>query len=318
MQLVLLGAFLTVALWSSTVLAHLQDAAAGAGLAWNLDPLLIVSLAVGAGFYLLGLCRTWLRAGTSAISRGQAAAFAAGMLALVGALVSPIDALSAQLSWVHMVQHTTLMVIAAPLLVISHPGLVMLWALPLGLRQKIGGWGRHFENRYPDWYWLWQPLAMWNVYAIGLWLWHIPWLYEAALGNRWVHDLQHFTFLITSYFFWRVLLDPISRLQVSRGLGVIYLFTTSLHATGLGVLMALSPRVWYPAYEAKTPLWNLSALEDQQLAGLIMWMPACMVYALAAAVLFALWLAEPARRGELKNSLPMGEDLREDDSQTAR
>jgi putative membrane protein len=219
-----------------------------------------------------------------------------------GALVSPIDSLSAELSWVHMVQHMILMMVAAPLLVLGHPGFVALWALPLSWRQKIGGWGRDFDNRYPDWYALWQPLATWSLYAIGLWIWHIPWLYQSGLQNRWTHDLQHLTFLITSWLFWRVLLDPSSRVRLSRGLGVIYLFTTSLHATALGVFMALSPRVWYPAYEATTSVWNLSALEDQQLAGLIMWMPACMVYAVAAAALFALWLEEPEQRGGVKSS----------------
>lgn len=311
MRLVQLAALSLPAVWSSPALAHIRDhPSAGSALAWNLDWLLILSLTAGTGLYLSGLCRIWRRAGsTSGVSRGQAAAFGAGMLALVAALASPIDTLSAELSWVHMVQHTTLMMIAAPLLVLGHPGLVTLWALPLPWRQTIGGWGRRFENFHPDWYWLWQPLAVWNLYAAGLWIWHIPWLYQAALESRWLHDLQHLTFLITSYLFWRVLLYPVKRLRLSRGLAVIYLFTTSLHATALGVLMALSPQVWYPAYEATTSLWNLSPLEDQQLAGLIMWMPACMVYAVAAAALFALWLEEPARQIRLKGTLPLAEGV---------
>jgi cytochrome c oxidase assembly factor CtaG len=102
-------------------------------------------------------------------------------------------------------------------------------------------------------------------------------------------------FFVTSCLFWRVLLDPLSRLRMNQGAGVIYLFLTSLHATILGVFMALSPRVWYSDYVPRTGRWNLTPLEDQQLAGLIMWMPACMIYAAVAAVIFALWVRDMGR-----------------------
>jgi putative membrane protein len=153
------------------------------------------------------------------------------------------------------------------------------------------GW-RRVEWIRARWYWLWQPLIMCGLYAAVLWVWHLPVLYEAALRNRWIHEIQHLMFFIVACMFWRVLIDPLARLRLSYGAGVIYLFATSLHATVLGVFLALAPRPWYGDYIGRTEAWNLSALEDQQLAGLIMWMPACMIYALAAAGIFALWLRE--------------------------
>ena len=125
-------------------------------------------------------------------------------------------------------------------------------------------------------------------------MWHVPVLYEAALHSELVHDLQHLMFFVVACLFWRVLVDPLSRLRLSPGLGVVYLFATSLHATFLGVFMALAPTPWYGFYESTTAAWNLTALEDQQVAGLIMWMPMCMIYAFAAAIIMGLWLRDDA------------------------
>jgi putative membrane protein len=263
---------------------------------WTWSPLVLSNLFLVAGVYGRGLYNLWSKTGIGrVISTRQAVLFGSGWLALFIALISPLDALSDELSAAHMVQHMTLMNVAAPLLVLGAPGVVLLWALPLRWRSVVGRWYRAPEHWQSAWYLLWQPVLMWSLYAFTLWIWHLPALYEAALRNELFHDFQHFTFLIASALFWRVLLDPVSRLRLGRGVAVLYLFTTSLHATVLGVFMALAPRVWYIEYVGRTEVWKLSPLEDQQLAGLIMWMPACMIYAVVAAVVFAIWLEEKPR-----------------------
>lgn len=282
LPLILLGA-------ATPALAH--DAAHPSSSLWNLDPLLLATLLLTATLYTLGLRRLWRAAGRGrGISQRQAAAFAASIALLLVALVSPIDGLSDQLNWVHMVQHMTIMMLAAPLFVLGSPALAALWALPLHARRRVGGVLRGAAAHRVRRYLLWQPVALWALFAFTLWVWHLPTLYEAALRHPRLHDLQHIAFFLSSCLFWRVLLDPLSRLRLSPALGVLYLFTTSLHATFLGVFMALAPRAWYRTYESTAPAWNLSAVEDQQLAGFIMWMPACMVYAIVAAVTFGLWL----------------------------
>lgn len=260
---------------------------------WNMDPPTLLSLALISGLYAAGLRRMWRRAGHGrGISRGQAAAFAASIVALVIALISPLDPLSDQLSSVHMVQHMLLMMVAAPLFILGSPLLATLWAMPSRLRvpglralRRSGAWR-------PTRYLLWQPLLLWVIYAFTLWVWHLPALYQAALRVRLVHEVQHVTFFVASCLFWRVLLDPINRRTLVRGAAVLYLFTTSLHATVLGVFMALAPMPWYSDYVGRTQAWNLTPLEDQQFAGLIMWMPACLIYAVAAAALFVIWVKE--------------------------
>jgi putative membrane protein len=276
--------------------AHGSDADTPLLLWWTWHTGIIVTLGALSVVYAAGLRRLWRSAGVGhGVGRRHAWSFAAAMAALVIALLSPVDPLSDELGWMHMVQHKILMMIAAPLFVLGAPATVMLWALPLAQRQRLGRWMRFFDTRRLRGYLLWQPLLAWGLYAVILWIWHLPPLYEAALANSYVHDLQHIMFFAASCLFWRILLDPLSRLRLNPALGVIYLFTASLQATVLGIFMAIAPRVWYPWYEDRTGAWGVSAIEDQQLAGFIMWMPACLVYAIAAALIFGLWLrAKPA------------------------
>lgn len=270
-----------------------DDGHAGWWARWNWDGITIASLGVLTGVYGVGLARLWRSAGPDrGVSRWQAASFTAAMASLVVALISPLDPMSDELQSAHMVQHMVLMMVAAPLFVMGAPALVMLWALPRAVRQAAGRWLGGLGAWRPPWYLLWQPVLLFGLFALALWVWHLPGLYEAALRSRPVHELQHIMFFVASCLFWRVLLDPLSRLRMNVGAGVVYLFLTSLHATFLGVFMALSPRVWYDDYVSRTAAWGLTPLEDQQLAGLVMWMPACMVYAVVAAVIFALWMRE--------------------------
>jgi len=267
--------------------------------AWHADWLVLSNLALMAGLYAFGLRRMWRRTGTGrGVKTWRAYAFAGALLTTAIALLSPVDALSDDLSWVHMLQHLILMAIAAPLLVLGYPELVFLWVLPLRARRALGTWPQHSRIVGFLWRASWNPLWIWTIHALTIWVWHIPVLYELALNDPLVHDIEHLTFFVAAVLFWRVIIDPRSSLRLNPGLGVLYLFTTSLHASALGALMTLSPRPWYATYIGRTEVWNLTPLEDQQLAGLIMWMPGCTVYAFVAAVLLGSWLLNVESLGE--------------------
>lgn len=285
----------TVTVTATHAWAHGAPVAAEAHWAtqWSLDPVIVINLAALTGAYSFGLRRLRAqRAEHAPVSRRQVAAFGAAMVFLVIALLSPVARLAGELLWVHMVQHMVLMNVAAPLFVVGAPGRVLLWALNPTDRAAVGRTRHALARNGVPRYFFWQPVTLWVLYAAVLWVWHLPRLYEAALRSEVVHDLQHLMFFAASALFWRVLFDPIGRLRMARASAVVYLFLTSLHATVLGVFMALAPRLWYPTYAGRTEPWGLSALEDQQLAGYIMWMPACMVYAVIAAWLFASWLCD--------------------------
>lgn len=217
------------------------------------------------------------------------ACFSVGMLLLLVCLVSPLDALSSQLASAHMTQHMTIMTIATPLIVFGSPTLIISLGFPtigrrllrqLRLFRKL--LTRASANRLS---------LRWFVYAATMWGWHYPVFYGAALENRFIHDLQHISFFCAALLFWQPIVDPLHRPRTNGGLAVLYLFTTTLHATILGVFMTIAPTAWYPHYDGLTELWRLSAIEDQQLAGLIMWMPACLAYAAVALWLFGIALA---------------------------
>jgi putative membrane protein len=107
-----------------------------------------------------------------------------------------------------------------------------------------------------------------------------------------VHAAQHASFFLSALLFWWSLLY--ARGRAGYGLGVLYIFTTAVHTSILGALLTFAPSVWYPAYAPGTRAWGLSPLEDQQIGGLIMWVPAGVVYLAAGLALFAAWLRESA------------------------
>lgn len=268
---------------------------------WNWDPVVLLNLALVLWLYQRGWQRLQPDQPNSPSGRKntarqrllvpwRASVMRASIAVLALTLISPLDLLGEQLGWAHMVQHMLLMTVAAPLLMLAAPGLICLYGLPPATRQIALRIRRGADNRVRQR--LWNPLIVWTLYAVATWIWHTPALYQAALRNPWIHDLQHLSFFISACLFWRILLDPVSHRRLTAGLAVLYLFTTTLHATVLGVFMTLAPTAWYPTYEQTTHLWGLTALKDQQMAGLIMWMPACLSYLIVAIVLFARALDE--------------------------
>jgi putative membrane protein len=264
-----------------------------AAAAWPFEPWLLACLALSAALYARGVGRLWRHAGTGrGVTPARVAAFAGGWLVLGLAVATPLDPLGNRLFLAHMVQHELLMIVAAPLLVLGRPLAVWAWALPIGGRRTLGGFFRRPGWRVP-WRLATGALGAWLLHALALWLWHVPALFEAALANEAVHALQHSSFLLTALLFWWSVLG--ARTRSARGVAVLSLFTTMVHTGALGALLTLSPVAWYPSYAASAPAFGLDALEDQQLGGLVMWVPAGLVYVVCGLVLAALWRAGPGR-----------------------
>jgi cytochrome c2 len=140
-----------------------------------------------------------------------------------------------------------------------------------------------------------EPLAAWLLHAVTLWIWHAPVLYQAALESQIIHLVQHGCFLGSALLFWWTVIHG-RHGQTGYGIAVVAMFTTAVHSSVLGALLTFTRSPWYPAYLEITAAWGLSPLEDQQLAGLIMWVPAGVIYVVASLLLFAAWLAEAERR----------------------
>jgi putative membrane protein len=260
--------------------------------AWTWDPTVVLGITAASWAYLRGLGRLWGRAGIGhGVRRWQAAAFAGGILALIVALLSPLDSLDDALFSAHMVQHLLLILVAAPLLVLGAPLGPFLWALPASARRAIGQWWKRARGVRLAWHSISHPLVVWSLSVVAIWTWHVPSLYEAALRNEAVHAVEHASFLGTALLFWWIALDPRGQRRLGLGASVPYVFTMGLQMGILGAILSFAPTLWYPLQEADTAAWGLTPLGDQQLAGLVMWVPAGIIYLLAALALLARWLA---------------------------
>jgi len=267
-------------------------------MAWSSDPLAWAALALVTGLYLRGARALWARAGVGhGLRRWQVAAYVGGLLTLAVALISPLDALGSALLSAHMVQHLLLIAVAAPLLALGRPTIALLWAVPTRERRQVGRWWCRASVIQTVWAGLSLPLVAWLLHTAALWAWHAPPLYQAALDVPILHGAEHASFLGTGLLFWWTVLVPgpagapaSEGRRTAYGLGALSIFALTIQSGLLGALMTFAPVPWYPAYAGRTTPWGLAPLEDQQLAGLLMWVPGGMIYAAVALGLLAVWI----------------------------
>ena len=258
---------------------------------WTFEPLVVIALLITALLFIRGTIRVWKRSGRGhGIRHWEAAVFLFGWLSLLIALVSPLHAWGRVLFSAHMTQHEVLMLVAAPLLVLSRPLIAFTWAVPADWSQSIKRIGK---TRWLNslWHFFTLPFVAWLIHAIALWTWHVPRLFDAVLKYESVHTLQHLSFFLSALLFWWALIHGRQGLM-GYGAAVLYVFTTSLHSGLLGAFITFSHTLWYTGYSGLTQSWGLTPIEDQQLGGLIMWIPAGLVYIISGLALFAGWLRE--------------------------
>ena len=257
-------------------------------LSWSWDPLAILVILLGSILYARGLkslknrryhssWRPWL--------------FYGGIASLFAALVSPLDPLAEELLLAHMVQHLLLLLVAPPLILLGAPMIPVLRGIPLGLRRRlVGPFLRSAQVR-----WLLatisQPLVAWGILISTAVLWHVPFAYVAALENPILHTLEHLSFSIGAHLFWWNVIDPLPlRPKLSYLIRVPYIFTATLPNFVLAAFLTYSDQVWYKPYLQSAPSFGLTAQEDQQLAGVIMWIPGSFILgtALVLALIYAV------------------------------
>jgi putative membrane protein len=287
----------------SAALAHvLEDVPLPGTLfsAFRPDGWVLFGLTLAALVHAIGLRRLWRAAGMGhGVRAWEAAAYFAGLLAVALAVASPLDALSSALFSAHMVQHLLLTLVAAPLLVLGRPGVVLPWALPEGGRRILAaGWssrrlGAGLRGVSGT---LRRPSAVFVLYATALWSWHHPRLYQAALFDPLVHALEHACFLLTAILWWSLVIAAGRGGRLDAGAAILLVFVTMMQKAFLGVILTLSPSAWYPAHAAGAEAWGTTLLGDQQLAGLLMWVPGKPVYVLLVLWLLRGWLQAAGRR----------------------
>jgi putative membrane protein len=214
------------------------------------------------------------------------------------ALMSPLCRMATTLAWVHMVQHV-LLVAGAPLFfALSRPGSTLFAGLTVGVRTRVARWSTP-TGPQPHAY----LLVSFLLYGFNIWFWHIPALYETALLSIGMHLLMYASLLVISLMFWHAVLETRRMPGAASGTAAILLFFTFLHTGGLGIFLTLSPRPWYPLMALRGRAWGILPLDDQRLAGLIMWVPMGGIYVAVA-------LALVARLIRTSGQIPVGEQFR--------
>lgn len=264
---------------------------------WSADLTILTALGATCAVYLRGVMQVWRRAGVGhGIAAWRSVAFAGAILSVGIALLPPLDSLSSVLFSAHMAQHLILTIVVAPLLVLSDFQVALVWALPR--RWAISVARRVYRSKLFSLgsKTLALPAFAWLSSTIIFWGWHAPLLFEAALQDERIHALEHVSFLLSSILFWWVLVKPSSPKHIHYVMAVAYLFATSLQSTVLGALMTFGSAPWYPYYATLVTRWGMTPLQDQQLAGLLMWMPGGFLYSLLTIAYFAAWLGVLQRR----------------------
>ena len=256
-------------------------------LSWSSDPTALIGIPLAAVLYARGLRSLERR---RIHSKARAASFYIGLFALFVALVSPLDALSGELFLAHMGQHMLLMFVAVPAIQIGAPVIPITRGIPRPLRKRIviplfksAFVRRALRN-------LFRPLVAWPLFIAIIIGWHFPVAYEAALRNETVHLIEHLTFALGAYLWWWNVIDPAPlRASLSYLARVPFVFITIVPNFALGAFLTFSPNPWYPHYEITAPAYGITALEDQEIGGVIMWVPGSFI--IAAALLLALFYA---------------------------
>jgi len=268
---------------------------------WNWEPSIVVGTAVMVALYLYAIGPLRKRVyPTETVKTGQTVAFLLGMAIMFLALVSPLDELGdSYLFSAHMVQHLCITMVGPPLLLIGTP----TWLVePLLRNRRIFLIAKFFT----------YPAIAFFLFNADFWLWHVPSLYNATLENQSIHILEHLTFILFAVLNWWPMYSPSEKLpRLSLGGQVLYLFLSGMPMVALGAGLTFAPPLYAP-YLAAPRIWSLSAATDQQLGGLIMWVPVNIAYIVVVSLIFIRWMQhqdakQMAQEAALDNMQPEAE-----------
>ncbi|MBP6017258.1 MAG: cytochrome c oxidase assembly protein [Candidatus Promineofilum sp.] len=288
---------------------------------WGWRPEVIVFLLVPGVLFLLGWRKLRLisgpaRGGGSLGASWRPVAYISGLLVIGLALMSPVDVLGQQLFFMHMLQHLLLIMIAPVLLLLPNPMPFLLWGLPARTRLATGSALNHvlhkrslvgrFLRRATS------PAIVWFSMIVFIIGWHDPNMYDAALKNEHIHDLEHVTMFIAGMLFWWTVIGAGPRLNknMSRLAKIAFVIAAVPPNMALGAALAFSREPIYSFYVDMPRLWGMSVLDDQRLSGIIMWIPGSMMYLIAALVLMFRILSGEEKKTPSQDALrPADEGL---------
>jgi cytochrome c oxidase assembly factor CtaG/polyferredoxin len=288
-----------------------MDLAADAVLrSWPFDPWLWAGLLICAAVYLHGW-RVLARRDPSRWPATKPLAFLAGLLALFLALGSPLEPFTSLLLQAHMAQHLLLVMAAPPLLWLGAPFFPLVRGLPVPARSALAPLLRS-SALHALFSRLTHPVWAGLIFFVVTWAWHVPALYQLALGSDGWHYVQHVCFLGAGLLFWHPVVRPYpAKPAWSKWLLVPYLILTDVQNTALSALLTFADAPWYPHY-ATMPRIAGTVLDDQAAAGVLMWVPGSIAYLVPLAVIgLRLMFGEQTRFGSPPHPQPLSPEAGE-------
>lgn len=265
---------------------------------WSFDPQFLVPVAIAAWFYVHGLTRWTER--SRAHPWWRTASYFAGLALLVTAIESPLDRLAEEYLSFHMIQHELMMTVAVPLILLGAPTTPTLRGMPRWLRLGvIRRLARRPEVRLA-YGWITHPVVAIGAMTALLWAWHLaPGWYDASVRNAFVHDLQHISMAGVAVLFWWNVIDPRPRrARLAYIPRVLYVFAAGVPRQFLAAMLTFAEEPLYEVYRVAAGTVALTPADDQQLGGLIMWVPGGMMYLAIMGIIFGVWAhkSEQAQR----------------------
>lgn len=275
---------------------------------WVIEPFVVLPLTIAAVLYLEGVRGVRLRHPRADWPRSRTAWYMGGIGVLFLALESPIDGYADRLFSVHMVQHTLIMMVAAPMLLLGRPITLALMGTSGAAHRRVAATS---HSRIANL--LGSPVLAFASFAIVLWVAHLSWIYNAALTNDVLHGLEHMAFLVTALLFWWpvIAVDPGS-IRLSYPARLFYLFLAMPVMSLLGFVVMSSDHVLYVHYLATARVLGVSAIADQRLGGAIMWVSSMVIGTVALSAVLIAWMDRDERealRDDARRTQP-AEELR--------
>jgi putative membrane protein len=263
-------------------------------LSWSFELEVVIGLALAAGLYARGWSRLRRRGrGGRALRPWRAWCFGGGLLAVAIALLSPIATFDSLFMFMHMIQHLLLVMIAAPLIWLGAPLLPMLWAFDRKTRRRLGRFMHPSSRVHAVFHFLTRPSIALPILVLTITAWHYPPFYDAAQGRTLIHDLEHATFFAAALlYYWPIIQPTGGKRRMSYGAGILYLFPAKITGFVIGASLSMAQTPWYQTYINAPRVWGLSALSDQQLAGLIMWIFGGLLYIVPLLILVVMMIRE--------------------------
>ena len=264
--------------------------------AWHLDwPVIIPAVLVGI-FYARGLLRWTERHRVH--PWWQTALYYSGLLTIVLSIISPLDSLGTHHFTAHMIQHLLIMFVGVPLVLLGAPTTPVLRGLPRWLRLGVVRTLAGDPVARGAWRLVTQPLVALVAFTVVMIAWHlVPGWYDAAVEDSAVHYLQHATFAGGAFLYWWNIIDP-APLRAPMGylMRMVYVVASTTAQAVLAALITNATEPLYHAYERARPIFAISVINDQQLGGLMMWIPGQLLDLATIGVLFAVWMSQSERR----------------------